>query len=80
MNHILLSLASFDAFLCCNFFEWVECIPDYKHTLQPSWTMIHILTRQKQFYVNWVLCTFQFVCQEQRVSIHLHVNKIGLPC
>ncbi|PON58019.1 Tetratricopeptide-like helical domain containing protein [Parasponia andersonii] len=33
------------------FFKWVESIPNsnYKHSLQCSWTMIHILTKHRHF-------------------------------
>ncbi|XP_022157769.1 pentatricopeptide repeat-containing protein At5g38730 [Momordica charantia] len=31
------------------FFKWVELIPDYKHSLQSSWTMVCILTEHRHF-------------------------------
>ena len=31
------------------FFKWVESVPNYNHSLQCSWTMVHILTKHKHF-------------------------------
>ncbi|KAF6153400.1 hypothetical protein GIB67_003590 [Kingdonia uniflora] len=38
-----------DSYLSWVFFKWAETIPHYNHSLQPYWTMIHILTARKQF-------------------------------
>ncbi|KAI3799089.1 hypothetical protein L1987_34379 [Smallanthus sonchifolius] len=37
------------SFISWNFFKWVELNPNYKHSLQSSWTMIRILTKQRHF-------------------------------
>ncbi|KAF2313720.1 hypothetical protein GH714_012956 [Hevea brasiliensis] len=45
-----LSLYSNSPSLSWAFFKWIESsIPYYKHSLQSSWTMIHILTKYKHF-------------------------------
>ncbi|GMY27638.1 pentatricopeptide repeat-containing protein At5g38730 [Fagus crenata] len=31
------------------FFKWIESVPNYNHSLQCSWTMVHILTKHKHF-------------------------------
>ncbi|PWA99746.1 tetratricopeptide repeat (TPR)-like superfamily protein [Artemisia annua] len=51
INQILHTLSKLESFLNIThtFFKWVELNPDYKHTLQSNWTMIHILTKQKHF-------------------------------
>ncbi|KAI9070714.1 hypothetical protein K1719_047323 [Acacia pycnantha] len=32
-----------------SFFKWVETIPNYRHSLQCSWSMLHILVKGKHF-------------------------------
>ncbi|KAI9111288.1 hypothetical protein K1719_017700 [Acacia pycnantha] len=32
-----------------SFFKWVETIPNYKHSLQCSWSMLHIFVKHKHF-------------------------------
>ncbi|KAL5582034.1 hypothetical protein UlMin_014476 [Ulmus minor] len=46
-----LSLHGYGPSPCWAFFKWVESIPrsSYKHSLQCSWTMIHILAKHRQF-------------------------------
>lgn len=45
-----LSLYNHNPSLSWAFFKWMESsIPNYKHSLQSSWTMIHILTKHQHF-------------------------------
>lgn len=44
-----LSLYGYGPSLSLSFFKWVESVPNYKHSLQCSWTMIHILTQHRHF-------------------------------
>ncbi|CAN1162754.1 Pentatricopeptide repeat-containing protein At5g38730 [Linum perenne] len=51
-QHILLRLTdySYNPFLPWTLFRWIESsFPNYKHSVQSSWTMIHILTKHKHF-------------------------------
>ncbi|ERN10234.1 hypothetical protein AMTR_s00171p00059960 [Amborella trichopoda] len=50
VNSILSNLSS-DSLASWSFFKWVESIPNYKHSVQPYWTMIHILTKNKQYNI-----------------------------
>lgn len=49
INQVLLCLPLDGSSLSWSFFKWVESIPSYKHSLQSSWAMIHILTKQKHY-------------------------------
>lgn len=52
INHLLLHLSVFscNAFLSWSFFQWVKTsIATYNHSLQSTWTMVHILTKHKHF-------------------------------
>ncbi|KAK6129082.1 hypothetical protein DH2020_037155 [Rehmannia glutinosa] len=49
MNQSLLDLSPYGFSISWSLFKWVETIPQYKHSLQSSWTMICILTKQRHF-------------------------------
>lgn len=49
INQALLNLSPHGFSISCSFFKWVETIPQYKPSLQSSWTMICILTEQRHF-------------------------------
>ncbi|VFQ65535.1 unnamed protein product [Cuscuta campestris] len=49
VNQTLLKLSPCWFWLSWSFFKWVETIPNYRHSLQSSWTMICILTKHKHF-------------------------------
>ncbi|KAL0377663.1 UNVERIFIED_CONTAM: Pentatricopeptide repeat-containing protein [Sesamum radiatum] len=49
MNQALLNLSPYGFSISWSFFKWVETIPHYKHSLQSSWTMICILTKQRHY-------------------------------
>ncbi|XP_047319749.1 pentatricopeptide repeat-containing protein At5g38730 [Impatiens glandulifera] len=49
INQVLPFLSLYGFSLSLSFFKWVELVPGYKHSLQSNWTMIHILTKQRQY-------------------------------
>ncbi|CAI0455533.1 unnamed protein product [Linum tenue] len=52
LREVLLQLSaySYSPCLAWELFRWIESsIPNYKHPVQSSWTMIHILTKHKHF-------------------------------
>ncbi|KAL3568239.1 hypothetical protein D5086_030890 [Populus alba] len=52
VRQVLLQLSFYDQSPCLSwaFFKWIESsVPNYKHSLQSSWTMLYILTKHKHF-------------------------------
>ncbi|CAN4119863.1 unnamed protein product [Withania somnifera] len=49
ISQALLYISQYYFSLSWSFFKWAESVPNYKHSLQSSWTMIYILTKQKHF-------------------------------
>ena len=52
VRQVLLQLSLYDQSPCLSWalFKWIESsIPNYKHSLQSSWTMLYILTKHKHF-------------------------------
>ncbi|KAL8264500.1 hypothetical protein R6Q59_022630 [Mikania micrantha] len=51
INQILQNLSKIgcSSFISWNFFKWVELNTDYRHSLQSSWTMIHVLAKHRHF-------------------------------
>ncbi|KAJ6684478.1 PENTATRICOPEPTIDE REPEAT-CONTAINING PROTEIN [Salix viminalis] len=52
VRQVLLRLSLYDRSPCLSwaFFRWIETsVPNYKHPLQSSWTMLYILTKHKHF-------------------------------
>ncbi|KAG9154672.1 hypothetical protein Leryth_025282 [Lithospermum erythrorhizon] len=51
ISQILLKLSPFSVVITREFFDWVEFVPNYKHSLYSNWTMICILTKYKHFKI-----------------------------
>lgn len=51
ISQALLHISQYYFSLSWSFFQWAESVPNYKHSLQFSWTMIYILTKQKHFKI-----------------------------
>nr|XP_010319820.1 pentatricopeptide repeat-containing protein At5g38730 [Solanum lycopersicum]XP_019069087.1 pentatricopeptide repeat-containing protein At5g38730 [Solanum lycopersicum]XP_019069088.1 pentatricopeptide repeat-containing protein At5g38730 [Solanum lycopersicum]XP_019069089.1 pentatricopeptide repeat-containing protein At5g38730 [Solanum lycopersicum]XP_019069090.1 pentatricopeptide repeat-containing protein At5g38730 [Solanum lycopersicum]XP_019069091.1 pentatricopeptide repeat-containing prot len=49
IRQALLHISQYYFSLSWSFFQWAESVPSHKHSLQSSWTMMYILTKQKHF-------------------------------
>ncbi|KAJ4806077.1 Pentatricopeptide repeat-containing protein [Rhynchospora pubera] len=48
VTQILLKLSA-DTTLSWSFYNWAHSLPHYRHSLEPNWTMVHLLTKDGQF-------------------------------
>lgn len=48
VTQILLRLSA-KTTLSWSFYNWVQSLPHYRHSLEPNWTMVHLLTRDRRF-------------------------------
>lgn len=48
VTQILLRLSA-DTALSWSFYNWAQSLPHYRHSLDPNWTMVHLLTKDKRF-------------------------------
>lgn len=49
VNQVLLEFSANGFSISWQFFKWVETVPQFKHSLQSSWTMICTLTKHNHF-------------------------------
>jgi pentatricopeptide repeat protein len=48
VTQILLKLSA-DTAISWSFYNWVQSLPHYRHSLEPNWTMVHLLAENRRF-------------------------------